>query len=75
MTTVTVKVDKNSQLKYRLHTKEIEFKELRRRIIAAEGLQFLEAANRTAAQVGLAKMTGRDIDREIKAVRNGSRRR
>jgi hypothetical protein len=75
MTTVTVKVDKNSQRKYRLHSKEIEFEELRRRILAAEGLQFLRAANRAAAQVGLTRMTSRDIDGEIKTARNGLRRR
>ncbi len=75
MTTVTVRIDKTSRHKYRLHSKEIEFEELRRRIIAAEGRQFLQAANRAAALIGLNEMTGRDIEREIKAERNGSRRR
>lgn len=75
MTTVTVKVDKNSQRKYKLRHKEIEFEELRRRIIAAEGLQFLRAANRAAAQVSLTQMTGRDIEKEIKTAREASRRR
>lgn len=75
MTTLTVKVDKNSRRKYRLRSKEIEFEELRRRIIAGEGRQFLWAANHAAAHVGLTQMTGRDIDREIQAARNGSRRR
>ncbi len=75
MTTLTVKVDKNSRCKYRLRKKEIEFEELRRCIIAGEGLQFLRAANRAAAQVGLTHMTSRDIEREIRAARNGSRRR
>ncbi len=75
MTTLTVKVNKDLQRKYRLRNKEIEFEELRRRIIAAEGTQFLRAANRAAARVGLAQLTGRDIDREVRAARNGSRRR
>lgn len=75
MTTVTVKVDKDSRRKYRLRAKEIEFEELRRRILAAEGLRFLRAANRAAAQVGLTAMTRKDIEREIKTARNGQRRR
>lgn len=75
MTSLTVKLDKNSQRKYRLQGKEIEFEELRRRIIAAEGLQFLRATNRAAAEAGLTRMTNRDIEREIKTARNGSRRR
>ena len=75
MTTLTVKVDKNSQRKYRLRSKEIEFEELRRRIIAAEGQQLLLATNRAAARIGLTAMTSREIDRAIKAARNGSRRR
>ena len=76
MATLTVKkVDKNAQRKYKLRSKEIEFEELRRRIIAAEGTQFLRAANRAAARVGLSQLTSRDIDREIKAARDRSRRR
>jgi hypothetical protein len=75
MTTLTVKVDKYSRRKYRLQRKEIAFEELCRRIIAAEGEEFLRAANRAATQVGLTQMTSKDIEREIKAARNGSRRR
>lgn len=75
MSTLTVKLDKNSRRRYRLHKKEIEFEELRRRIIAGEGQQFLRAANRAAARAGLTEMTNREIEREIKLARNGSRRR
>ncbi len=74
MTTVTIKLDKRSQRKYKLHAGKIEFEELRRRIIAAEGLQFLRAANRAAAHVGLTEMTRKEIGKEIKTARNGSRR-
>lgn len=75
MTTLTVEVDKDSRRRYKLHARRIEFEELRRRIIAAEGLQFLRAANRAAGQAGLAGMTRREIDKEINAARNGLRRR
>lgn len=75
MTTITVKIDKNTQRKYGLRSKEIEFEELRRRIIAGEGVRFLRAANNAAAQVGLSKMNDSDIEKEIKSARNESRRR
>jgi len=75
MTTLSVKVDKHSQRKYRLQSKEIAFEELRRRVIAAEGLQFLKATNRAAAQTKLAKITAKEIENEIKAARGGQRRR
>jgi hypothetical protein len=74
MTTLTVRIDERSRRKYRVSGKQIAFEELRRRIIGAEGLDFLRAAHRAAAKVGLNTMTRKDVEREIKAARNGSRR-
>ena len=75
MTTITVKVDKKTQRKYGIQSKEIEFDELRRKIIAGEGVRFLKAANNVAAQVSLSKMTDSEIEKEIKSARNESRHR
>lgn len=75
MNTLTVKVDRKLRHKYRLHGDEIEFEELRRRIIAAEGREFLRVANIAAFQSGLSRLTSKDIEKEIRAARRGSRRR
>lgn len=75
MNTLIVKVDRNLRHKYKLHGNEIEFEDLRRRIIAAEGRKFLRAANIAAIQSGLSTITSKDIEKEIRAARSGSRRR
>jgi hypothetical protein len=54
--------------------KELSFEELRRRIIGVEALASLTIANRTGAKTGLSTLTRKDIEREIKAARNGPRR-
>ena len=74
MTTLTVKIDERSRRRYGVREKEITFEELRRRIIRSEGLSSLQKANRAAQRVGLRTLTPKQIDAEIKAARNGSRR-
>jgi hypothetical protein len=74
MTTLTVKIDERSRRRYGVREKEITFEELRRRIIGSEGLSSLLKANRAARKVGLRTLTLKQIDAEIKAARNGSRR-
>ena len=74
MTTLTVTIDKTTRRKYRMHEKAISFEELRRRIIGVEALASLKSTNRAAAKSGLPRLTSKDIEREIKAARNGSRR-
>ena len=74
MTTLTVKIDERSRRRYGVREKEITFEELRRRIMRSEGLSALQKANRAARKVGLRTLTPKQIDAEIKAARNGSRR-
>jgi hypothetical protein len=54
--------------------KELSFEELRRRIIGVEALASLTIANRAGAKTGLSTLTRKDIEREIKAARNGPHR-
>ena len=74
MTTLTVTIDERSRRRYGVREKEITFEELRRRIVGQEALIALRKANQAARKTGLRKLTRRDIETEIKASRNGSRR-
>ncbi len=72
--TLTVSIDKRARRKYGVREKEITFEELRRRIVGREALTSLRKANQEARKAGLRKLTKKDIEIEIKAARNGSRR-
>ena len=74
MTTLTVTIDERSRRRYGVRGKEITFEELRRRIVGSEGLASLHKAHRAARKAGLRKMTAKEMETEIKAARNGSRR-
>ena len=74
MTTLNVKIDKQSRQKYKLQENEITFDVLRRRIISAEGLTALKKASRAAKRTSLAKTTTTEIEKEIRAARNAKNR-
>jgi hypothetical protein len=74
MTTLSVKIDKEARQKYNLTEKEITFDVLKERIIRAEGLSALRKATRVAQRVGLKRMSTKEIEKEIKATRNGKGR-
>lgn len=68
MTTLGVKIDKQTRQKYNLKKREISFEALRKRTISAEGLWSLRKVNRLALKTGLRKMSAKDT--EIKADSN-----
>ena len=74
MTTLNVKIDKQSRQKYRLMEREITFEALRKRIISAEGVASLKKAASSARKIGLSKMTLKEINKEIKSTRNAKNR-
>ena len=74
MPPLTVTIDNRARRRYGVRGKEIAFEELRRRIIGGEGTSSLRKAHRAARKSGLSKLTVKDIETEIRAARNGSRR-
>lgn len=74
MTTLTVTVDAQSKRKYKLNKQRIGFEELRQMILRSEGLQALRRTTDIASRRSLKKMTAREIDQEIQAVRRGNNR-
>ncbi len=74
MTTLTVTINEHSRQRYGVRGQHISFEDLRLRIISAEATTSLRNANRVARKTGLRKLTRKEIENEIVAVRNGSRR-
>lgn len=74
MTTMKLAIDESTKRKYRLRGETISFEELRLRILSKDSLQRLRKLHKIAGETGLRKMTMKEIDQEIEAVRNASRR-
>ena len=74
MTTMRLAIDEQTKRRYKLRGDVISFEELRLRILGKETLARLQKVKRIAAKTGLRKMTMKEIDREVKAVRDAARR-
>ena len=74
MATLTVTIDEQSRRRYGVREQKISFEDLRLRIIGGEAIASLVRANRAAHKAGLRKLKKKEMEAEIKAARNGSRR-
>lgn len=74
MTTMRVAIDERTKRKYKLRGELIDFEELRLRILSRDSLARLRKLHKIAEETGLRRMSMKEIDEEIRAVRDAARR-
>lgn len=74
MTVMRVAIDEKARWKYTLRGAAITFEELLMRIRSKESVERLRELHRIAERSGLRRMTKREIEAEVQAVRDAARR-